>query len=277
MRGGGGINDTKLIFGMHDPFDNPFQLTPFKDLDLHLWPTSRSKLLPGGGPQLSEFACNNTITVSLIFMAVKSVEHATPTPSRDPVTFTYRGTRMSTGYFAFATISALLSYSTYHGIRTDIAKVCMWRLYHREGKERYRTWYIHSLYEKINSIVTFKNINFDNLNILSTPCTSSFSVIRWPSESFPVLWEFRMTMHLAIVRLIVRKNKRHTLEELEFQGQLVQWYGLCLSKPRYNRFMIISSINALWLGNNYERSQSHCLFMLCDYMPLNVIKLTREK
>ena len=47
-------NDRALIFGMHDPCDKPFQLTPCSDLDL--WPTSRSKLLPGGGPQFFEFA-----------------------------------------------------------------------------------------------------------------------------------------------------------------------------------------------------------------------------
>ena len=51
------INDRALIFGMHDPCDKPFRLTPCSDLDLELWPTSRSKLLPGGGPQFSEFAC----------------------------------------------------------------------------------------------------------------------------------------------------------------------------------------------------------------------------
>ena len=49
------INDRALIFGMHDPCDRPFQLTPCLDLDL--WPTSRSNLLPGGGPPFSEFAC----------------------------------------------------------------------------------------------------------------------------------------------------------------------------------------------------------------------------
>ena len=40
---------------MHDPCDKPFQLAPCRDLDL--WPTSRSKLLPVGGSQLSKVAC----------------------------------------------------------------------------------------------------------------------------------------------------------------------------------------------------------------------------
>ena len=51
------IKDRALIFGMHDPCDKPFQVTPSSDLDLDLWPSSRSKLLPSGGPQFSEFAC----------------------------------------------------------------------------------------------------------------------------------------------------------------------------------------------------------------------------
>ena len=51
------IKDRALIFGMHDPCDKPFQVTPCRDLDLDLWPSSRSKLLPSGGPQFSEFAC----------------------------------------------------------------------------------------------------------------------------------------------------------------------------------------------------------------------------
>ena len=51
------INDRALIFGMHIPCDWPFQLTPCSDLDLDLWHISRSNLLPGGGPQFSEFAC----------------------------------------------------------------------------------------------------------------------------------------------------------------------------------------------------------------------------
>ena len=51
------INDRALIFGMHDPCDKPFLLIPCGDIDLDLWPTSRSNLLPGGGPQFFEFAC----------------------------------------------------------------------------------------------------------------------------------------------------------------------------------------------------------------------------
>ena len=47
------INDRALIFGMHDPCDKPFLLIPCDDLDL--WPTSRSNLLPGGGPQFFKF------------------------------------------------------------------------------------------------------------------------------------------------------------------------------------------------------------------------------
>ena len=48
------IKDRALIFGMHDPCDKPFQVMPSRDLDLE--PSSRSKLLPSGGPQFSEFA-----------------------------------------------------------------------------------------------------------------------------------------------------------------------------------------------------------------------------
>ena len=51
------INDRALIFGMLDPCVKPFQLTTCGDLDLDLWPTSRSKLLPGGEPQFFEYAC----------------------------------------------------------------------------------------------------------------------------------------------------------------------------------------------------------------------------
>ena len=51
------INDRALIFCMHDPCVKPFPLIPCCEFDLDLWPTSRSKFLPGGGPQFSEFAC----------------------------------------------------------------------------------------------------------------------------------------------------------------------------------------------------------------------------
>ena len=49
------INDRALIFSMHKPCDKSFRFVPCGDLDL--WPTSRSNLLPGGGPQFFEFAC----------------------------------------------------------------------------------------------------------------------------------------------------------------------------------------------------------------------------
>ena len=51
------INDRALIFGMHDHCDIPFLLVQCDDLDLDLWPVSRSNLLPSGGPQFFEFAC----------------------------------------------------------------------------------------------------------------------------------------------------------------------------------------------------------------------------
>ena len=51
------INDRALIFGMHDPCDKSSLLVPCGDLDLDFLPTSRSNLLPGGGPQFFEFAC----------------------------------------------------------------------------------------------------------------------------------------------------------------------------------------------------------------------------
>ena len=57
------INDRALIFGMHDPCDKTFQLTSCLDLDL--WPTSRSKLLPGGGPQFFKFGCYRLTTCML--------------------------------------------------------------------------------------------------------------------------------------------------------------------------------------------------------------------
>ena len=51
------INDRALIFGINDFCDTPFLLIPCSDFDLDLWPTSRSYLLLGGGPQFFEFAC----------------------------------------------------------------------------------------------------------------------------------------------------------------------------------------------------------------------------
>ena len=51
------VYDRALIFGMHDPCDKPFLLIPCGDLYLDIWPTSRSNLLPGGGPQFFKFAC----------------------------------------------------------------------------------------------------------------------------------------------------------------------------------------------------------------------------
>ena len=50
------IDDRAVIFGMHDPCDKSFLLVPCGDLDLDLLPTSRSNLLPSGGPQFFEFA-----------------------------------------------------------------------------------------------------------------------------------------------------------------------------------------------------------------------------
>ena len=49
--------DRALILGMCVPCDKTFPMVPCRDLDGDLWPTSRSNLLPSGGPQFSEFAC----------------------------------------------------------------------------------------------------------------------------------------------------------------------------------------------------------------------------
>ena len=46
-----------LIFSLCVLCDKAFLMVPFCDLDSDLWPTSRSNLLPSGGPQFSEFAC----------------------------------------------------------------------------------------------------------------------------------------------------------------------------------------------------------------------------
>ena len=68
------INDRELIFGMHDPCDRPFQLTRCRDLDLDIWLTSRSHLLPGGGPQFSEFACLSKICGDVANYSMLSVQ-----------------------------------------------------------------------------------------------------------------------------------------------------------------------------------------------------------
>ena len=46
-----------FILGMCVLRDKTFPMVPCRDLDGDLWPTSRSNLLPSGGPQFSEFAC----------------------------------------------------------------------------------------------------------------------------------------------------------------------------------------------------------------------------
>ena len=51
------ITGRALILGMCVLCDKTFPMVPCCDLDRDLWPTSRSNLLPSGGPQLSEFAC----------------------------------------------------------------------------------------------------------------------------------------------------------------------------------------------------------------------------
>ena len=55
---------------MHDPCDKPFQLILCCDLDLGL--TSRSKLLLGGGPQFSEFACCE-ITILMFLQCLTNI------------------------------------------------------------------------------------------------------------------------------------------------------------------------------------------------------------
>ena len=49
------INGRAIIFGMNDPWNMSFQLTPCCDLDL--WPTSRSNIVAARGLQFSEYAC----------------------------------------------------------------------------------------------------------------------------------------------------------------------------------------------------------------------------
>ena len=51
------ITDRAMILGMCVPCDKTFLEVPCRDLDGDLWPTSRSNLLPSGGPQFSEFVC----------------------------------------------------------------------------------------------------------------------------------------------------------------------------------------------------------------------------
>ena len=51
------ITDRALILGMCVPCVKTFPVVPCHDLDGDLWPSSRSNLLPSGGPQFSEFAC----------------------------------------------------------------------------------------------------------------------------------------------------------------------------------------------------------------------------
>ena len=52
-----------LILGMCILCDGTFPMVPCRDLDGDLWPTSRSNLLPSGGPQFSEFACTGLLCV----------------------------------------------------------------------------------------------------------------------------------------------------------------------------------------------------------------------
>ena len=54
------ITDRALKLGMCVPCDETFPEVPCRDLDGDLWPTSRSNLLPSGGPQFSEFACKTS-------------------------------------------------------------------------------------------------------------------------------------------------------------------------------------------------------------------------
>ena len=51
------ITDRALILGMCVLCDKTLPMVECRDLDRDLWPTSRSNLLPSGGPQFSEFAC----------------------------------------------------------------------------------------------------------------------------------------------------------------------------------------------------------------------------
>ena len=51
------ITGRALVLGMCVLCEKTFPMVPCYDLDHDLWPTSRSNLLPSGGPQFSEFAC----------------------------------------------------------------------------------------------------------------------------------------------------------------------------------------------------------------------------
>ena len=55
------ITGRALILGMCVHCDITFLMVPCRDLDRDLWPTSRSNLLPSGGPQFPEFACTHKI------------------------------------------------------------------------------------------------------------------------------------------------------------------------------------------------------------------------
>ena len=59
------ITGRALILGMCVLCDKTFPMVPCRDLDGDFWPTSRSNLLPSGGPQFSEFACYNLISPGL--------------------------------------------------------------------------------------------------------------------------------------------------------------------------------------------------------------------
>ena len=51
------INKRASTFGIIGPFDKPFQLALYRDIDLDLWSTSRSNWLLHEWSQFSEFAC----------------------------------------------------------------------------------------------------------------------------------------------------------------------------------------------------------------------------
>ena len=59
------ITDRALILGRCVLCDKTFPMVPCRDLDGDLWPTSRSNLLPSGGPQFSEFSCLKFTSLNL--------------------------------------------------------------------------------------------------------------------------------------------------------------------------------------------------------------------